>query len=90
MALLNRLTEERDEAVALAHTLHSSNRYLVDRLACALGVSVDALAISDPIVALARRAGDVPDALQSDVSRPASVADSDDEPCARSAVPAKV
>lgn len=43
LALLNQLTDERDRAQADASLLRQHNQYLIERLARALGLSVEAL-----------------------------------------------
>ena len=78
IALMNRLTSERDEAKLVAEKLRKHNDYLTSRLAKALGCSVEELLKNEPAIALRT----LPKAMElehSDVSRPQSVVDSDSD-----------
>lgn len=84
VALLNTLTEERDEYKRISRSLQSCNDYLINRLASALGISTDSLIKDDPNIAKSQSviSTSVSSTLsppQSDISSPSSVVDSDDD-----------
>lgn len=81
LALLHQLTSERDEARNALQAQLTANGYLTRRLADALGMSVDSLCRADPLVGLPQCevTAATLSGLPSDVTRPPSVADSDDE-----------
>lgn len=78
LALLNRLTEERDEAQKKAQYLQDCNEYLVQRLANVIGVSVASLTKTDPKIEACSKFN-LHTILHSDISVPSSVVDSDDD-----------
>eukprot|EP00177_Eucheuma_denticulatum_P005979 GFKZ01010902.1.p2 GENE.GFKZ01010902.1~~GFKZ01010902.1.p2 ORF type:complete len:194 (-),score=28.37 GFKZ01010902.1:92-673(-) len=81
LALLHRLTSERDEAKQVADQLRKHNEYLTARLAEALKTTVDDLLKHEPAIAMRTLSTCVPcsPVQQSDVSRPPSTVDSDSD-----------